>query len=154
MENTMKMYVTADEAAQILGVSRGYAYKIIRGLNNELKEKGYRVISGKVPTKYLKKSFMVWQLVNGEEMMICQLQEMVKHDAASSIMRTGRVYAIKRTKEALRQKQKQRSGSVTSGNSREKIWILTLRILLKSISLMWRTGLEKAQSKIKDMCLI
>ena len=51
MENTMKMYVTADEAAQILGISRGYAYKIIRGLNNELKEKGYRVISGKVPTR-------------------------------------------------------------------------------------------------------
>lgn len=101
-----------------------------------------------------KKSFMVWQLVNGEEMMICQLQEMVKHGAVSSIMRTGRVYAIKRTKEALRQKQKQRSGSGTSGNSREKIWILTLRILLKSISLMWRTGLEKAQSRIKDMCLI
>ena len=50
-------------------------------------------------------------------MMICQLHEMVKHGAASSIMRTGRVYAIKRTKEALRQKQKQRSGSVTSGNS-------------------------------------
>ena len=54
----------------------------------------------------------------------------------------------------FRQQQKQRSGSVTSGNSREKIWILTLRILLKSISLMWRTGLEKAQSRIKDMCLI
>lgn len=59
-------------------------------------------------------------------MMIGQLYEMVKHDVASSIMRTGRVYAIKRTKEALRQRQKQRSGSVTSGNSREKIWILTL----------------------------
>ena len=40
MENTMKMYITAEEAAEILGVSRGYAYKIIRGLNNELKEKG------------------------------------------------------------------------------------------------------------------
>ena len=90
--------------------------------------------------------------VTEEEMMICQLQEMVKHGAASSIMRTGS--AIKRTKEALRQRHKQRSGSVTSGNSREKIWILTLRILLKSISLMWRTGLEKAQSRIKDMCLI
>ena len=62
--------------------------------------------------------------------------------------------AIKRTKEALRQRQKQRSGSVTSGNSREKIWILTLRISLKSILLIWRTGLEKAQSRIKDMCLI
>ena len=51
------MYVTTDEAAQILGVSRGYAYKIIRGLNNELKEKGYRVISGKVPTKYFEEKF-------------------------------------------------------------------------------------------------
>ena len=50
-------YVTADEAAQILGVSRGYAYKIIRGLNNELKENGYRVISGKVPTKYFQEKF-------------------------------------------------------------------------------------------------
>lgn len=57
MENTMKMYVTVDEAAQILGVSRGYAYKIIRGLNNELKEKGYRVISGKVSTKYFEEKF-------------------------------------------------------------------------------------------------
>ena len=87
-------------------------------------------------------------------MMICQLQEMVKHGAASSIMRTGKVYAIRRTKEALRQKQKQRSESVTSGNSRERIWILTLRISLKSILMIWRTGLEKVQSRIKDMCLI
>ena len=31
--------------------------KIIRGLNNELKEKGYRVISGKVPTKYFEEKF-------------------------------------------------------------------------------------------------
>ena len=86
-------------------------------------------------------------------MMIGQLHEMVKHGAASSIMRTGRVYAIKRTKEALRQKLKQRSGSVTSGNSREKIWILTLRILLKSIFLIWRTDLEKVRLRINDMCL-
>ena len=37
MENTMKMYITADEVAELLGVSRGYAYKVIRGLNDELK---------------------------------------------------------------------------------------------------------------------
>ena len=61
-------------------------------------------------------------------MMICQLREMVKHGAASSIMRTGSAYAIKRTKETLRQNQKLRRGSVISGNSREKIWILTLGI--------------------------
>ena len=35
MENTMKMYITADEVAELLGVSRGYAYKVIRGLNDD-----------------------------------------------------------------------------------------------------------------------
>ncbi len=57
MDNTMKMYVTAEEVAELLGVSRGYAYKIIRGLNGELKEKGFRVISGKVPAKYFQEKF-------------------------------------------------------------------------------------------------
>ena len=49
METTMKMYVTADEVAGLLAVSSGYAYKVIRGLNDELKAKGFAVISGKVP---------------------------------------------------------------------------------------------------------
>lgn len=57
MENMMKMYVTADEVAELLGVSRGYAYKVIRGLNDELKANGFRVISGKVPTKYFQEKF-------------------------------------------------------------------------------------------------
>ena len=51
MENTMKMYITADEVAELLGVSRGYAYKVIRGLNDELKAKGFRVISGESAKK-------------------------------------------------------------------------------------------------------
>jgi len=45
MENMLKMYVTAEEVAELLGVSRGYAYKVIRGLNEELQAKGFRVIS-------------------------------------------------------------------------------------------------------------
>ena len=57
MENTMKMYITADEVAELLGVSRGYAYKVIRGLNDELKAKGFRVISGKVPRKFFQEKF-------------------------------------------------------------------------------------------------
>ena len=57
MENTMKMYITADEVAELLGVSRGYAYKVIRGLNDELKAKGFRVISGKVPRKYFQEKY-------------------------------------------------------------------------------------------------
>ena len=38
-----KMYVTADEVAELLGVSHGYAYKVIRKLNEELKKKGYEL---------------------------------------------------------------------------------------------------------------
>ncbi|KLU69149.1 MAG: hypothetical protein RHS_5031 [Robinsoniella sp. RHS] len=53
----MKMYLTADEVAELLGVSRGYAYKVVRGLNDELRAKGFRVISGKVPTKYSQEKF-------------------------------------------------------------------------------------------------
>ena len=60
----------------------------------------------------------------------------------------------KKNKRGFKTKAEAEEWERNSGNSREKIWILTLRILLKSISLMWRTGLEKAQSRIKDMCLI
>lgn len=52
MEKSKKMYVTAEEAVAMLGVSTGYADKIIWGLNEELKAKGYRTICGKVPKKY------------------------------------------------------------------------------------------------------
>ena len=38
MENTMKMYVTADEAAQILGVSRGCSI-IPKGMVSCVREK-------------------------------------------------------------------------------------------------------------------
>lgn len=58
MENMKKMYITADEVANILGVSRGYAYKVIMGLNDELEEKGFRVFSGKVPTKYFEEKLL------------------------------------------------------------------------------------------------
>lgn len=55
MEWVLSVYL--DIIMLCLGVSRGYAYKIIRGLNNELKEKGYHVISGKVPAKYSEEKF-------------------------------------------------------------------------------------------------
>jgi predicted DNA-binding transcriptional regulator AlpA len=34
MDNTIKMYVTAKEVAQLLGISRGYAYKVVREMYN------------------------------------------------------------------------------------------------------------------------
>ena len=34
-------FMRVDDVARELGVSKSYAYKIVRGLNCELKEKGY-----------------------------------------------------------------------------------------------------------------
>ena len=50
MENTSFMRV--EEVAQELGVSKSYAYKIVQKLNEELKNKGFLTISGRVNTQY------------------------------------------------------------------------------------------------------
>lgn len=47
------MYVKASEVAEIMGVSRAKAYKIIAEMNEELRMKNYIVINGRVPRKYL-----------------------------------------------------------------------------------------------------
>lgn len=50
-----KIYITARELSDMLGVSMGYAYKIIRNMNKELEKDGYIVIAGKVPKGYFEK---------------------------------------------------------------------------------------------------
>ncbi|MCR5104970.1 MAG: helix-turn-helix domain-containing protein [Eubacterium sp.] len=57
MVDMNKMYLTAEEIAEILGVSKGFAYRLIRDLNAELKAKGFIVVAGKLPTKYFKEKF-------------------------------------------------------------------------------------------------
>ena len=55
MTEKRKIYITADEVSELLGVSKGYAYKLIRKLNKELEDSVYIVISGKVPKRYFEK---------------------------------------------------------------------------------------------------
>lgn len=50
---TETMYVRASEVAEITGVSKAKAYKLIAQMNEELKSQNYIVISGRVPRKYL-----------------------------------------------------------------------------------------------------
>ena len=47
-----KIYYSAADIADMLGVSVGKAYKIIRNLNEELTSKGYIIIQGKIPKAY------------------------------------------------------------------------------------------------------
>lgn len=47
-----KLYYTAAEVAQLLGISIGASYKLMRAWNKELEQKHYLVIAGKIPIKY------------------------------------------------------------------------------------------------------
>lgn len=51
------LYFTANEIALMLGVSRAKAYKLVKELNAELAAKGYIVIAGKVPRKFLAEKY-------------------------------------------------------------------------------------------------
>ena len=55
MTNEKRAYVTADDVADIMGVSKSFGYKIIKQLNNELKKDGFITVSGKVPKAYFEK---------------------------------------------------------------------------------------------------
>lgn len=55
MNNETKIFITAPEMSELLGVSLGHAYKIIREMNKELEKSGYLVIAGKVPRGYFEK---------------------------------------------------------------------------------------------------
>lgn len=46
------LYYTALEIADLLGISRGHAYKIVKQLNTELANKGYITIAGRIPKKF------------------------------------------------------------------------------------------------------
>ena len=45
-------FICAEEVAQELSVSKPYAYKLIKRLNDELKETGFITISGRVNRQY------------------------------------------------------------------------------------------------------
>lgn len=55
MEN--KAFITADEVARELNISKAFAYKIVRQMNDELNKKGYITIAGRVSRQYFSEKF-------------------------------------------------------------------------------------------------
>ena len=51
------VFYTADDISAILTVSKPTAYRIIKRLNDELTNKGFIVVSGRVPKKYFNEKF-------------------------------------------------------------------------------------------------
>ena len=50
-------FMRADEVAQELDISKSHAYKVIHGLNEELQEKGYLTISGRVNREFFREKY-------------------------------------------------------------------------------------------------
>ena len=45
-------FMTVAEVAETLGISKSHAYKIVHRLNQELKEKGFITIAGRINRQY------------------------------------------------------------------------------------------------------
>lgn len=52
VSKTGKKYLTAMDVAELLGVSRSTAYRIIKRLNDELEKNGKLTVAGKVSARY------------------------------------------------------------------------------------------------------
>lgn len=52
-----RVFYNADDISVILTVSKPTAYRIIKRLNDELSNKGFIVVNGRVPKKYFDEKF-------------------------------------------------------------------------------------------------
>lgn len=53
------MFIKVKEVADILGVSESYAYKLVRKLNEQMREEGYKgpIIRGRIDRTYFYQQF-------------------------------------------------------------------------------------------------
>ena len=54
---TQELFVRAEEVANELGISKPSAYKLVREMNEELKQKGFITIPGRVSRRYFEVKF-------------------------------------------------------------------------------------------------
>ena len=52
-----ELFVTAGEVAQELGVSKPFAYKLVKQMNEELEAKGFITIAGRVSRRFYEEKF-------------------------------------------------------------------------------------------------
>ena len=60
------LFIKADEVAELLGVSRAEAYRIIKRLNDQLSSRGFIVVNGRVnllqhPFETLSEITQIWR---------------------------------------------------------------------------------------------
>lgn len=56
-KSSLCIYYTVEDVEQLLGVSRGKAYGIIKNLNEELKKKKYVTVAGRVSKVFFQEKY-------------------------------------------------------------------------------------------------
>lgn len=51
------VFITAQEVAELIGISKSKAYTIVRELNEELSAKGFITVAGRVSRKFFEEKF-------------------------------------------------------------------------------------------------
>ncbi|MBQ9063299.1 MAG: DNA-binding protein [Eubacterium sp.] len=52
-----KLFLSAEEVAEVMGISTAYAYKVIQRMNKELKKKGFITMQGRIDRKFFYDQF-------------------------------------------------------------------------------------------------
>lgn len=60
-----KQFMEAKEVAEVMGVSLGKAYQLIRDMNKELAASGYLTVAGKVPIAFFQKKYYGFEVEAG-----------------------------------------------------------------------------------------
>lgn len=53
-----KTFISVQEVTEELGVSKSYAYRVVKQLNEELKQQGYLTVAGRVNVQYFHKKYV------------------------------------------------------------------------------------------------
>ena len=56
--------ITAEEVAESMGISLGYAYKLLRKLNKELADQVYVTVSCNVPIAFFENKFYLYSQIS------------------------------------------------------------------------------------------
>ena len=54
---TTCIYYTVNDIMDMLGISRGKAYSLLRSMNEDLENRGFIVIAGRIPKAYFREHY-------------------------------------------------------------------------------------------------
>ena len=52
MESVEKVFMSAEEVAEAMNISKAYAYKVIQRMNKKLEQKGFLTMQGRIDRKF------------------------------------------------------------------------------------------------------